>query len=35
VFGLALALLAQFLERRPLNGVPMGLGEVREMIFRN
>ena len=34
VFGLALALLAQFLERHPLMGVEMGLGEVREMIFR-
>jgi hypothetical protein len=34
VFGLALALLAQFLERQPLDGVEMGLGEVREMIFR-
>jgi len=34
VFGLALALLAQFLERHPLDEVEMGLGEVREMIFR-
>jgi hypothetical protein len=34
VFGLALALLAQFLERRPLDGAEMGLSEVREMIFR-
>ena len=34
VFGLALALLAQFLERHPLDGVEMGLSEVREMIFR-
>ncbi|HOU42515.1 MAG TPA: hypothetical protein PK829_14705 [Promineifilum sp.] len=34
VFGLALALLAQFLERYPLAGAEMDLGEVREMIFR-
>ena len=34
VFGLALALLAQFLERHPLAGAEMDLGEVREMIFR-
>jgi hypothetical protein len=34
VFGLALALLAQFLERHPLAGAEMGLAEVREMIFR-
>jgi hypothetical protein len=34
VFGLALALLAQFLERNPLNGSEMNLQDVREMIFR-
>jgi hypothetical protein len=34
VFGLALALLAQFLEQHPLDGAEMGLAEVREMIFR-
>jgi len=34
VFGLALALLAQFLERHPLTGAELELGEVREMIFR-
>ncbi len=34
VFGLALALLAQFLERQPLAGAEMGLADVREMIFR-
>ncbi len=35
VFGLALALLAQFLERHPLGEAEMGLSDVREMIFRN
>ena len=35
VFGLALALLAQFLERHPLAEAEMGLSDVREMIFRN
>jgi hypothetical protein len=34
VFGLALALLAQFLDRHPLRGTEMGLSDVREMIFR-
>jgi hypothetical protein len=34
VFGLALALLGQFLERHPLNGTSLELGEVRELIFR-
>ena len=34
VFGLALALLVQFLDRHPLNGATMSLGDVREMIFR-
>ncbi len=34
VFGLALGLLAQFLERHPLAGAEMGLADVREMIFR-
>jgi len=34
VFGLALALLAQFLERHTLAEVEMTLGDVREMIFR-
>ncbi|CUS06291.1 protein of unknown function [Candidatus Promineifilum breve] len=34
VFGLALALLAQFLERHPLHEAEMGLSDVREMIFR-
>ena len=34
VFGLALALLAQFLEQHPLDGAEMGLADVREMIFR-
>lgn len=34
VFGLALALLAQFLEAHPLAGAEMGLGDVREMVFR-
>ena len=34
VFGLALALLAQFLERHPLAEAEMGLSDVREMIFR-
>lgn len=34
VFGLALALLAQFLERHPLREAEMGLSDVREMIFR-
>lgn len=34
VFGLGLALLAQFLERQPLDGTAMGLGDVREMIIR-
>ncbi len=34
VFGLALALLAQFLERHPLQEAEMGLSDVREMIFR-
>lgn len=34
VFGLALALLAQFLERHMLAEVEMTLGDVREMIFR-
>ena len=34
VFGLALALLAQFLERHPLHEAVMGLSDVREMIFR-
>lgn len=34
VFGLALALLAQFLERHPLSEAVMGLSDVREMIFR-
>ncbi len=34
VFGLALALLAQFLERQSLAGAEMGLSDVREMIFR-
>ncbi len=34
VFGLALALLAQFLERHPLTGAEMSLADVREMIFR-
>ena len=34
VFGLALALLAQFLERHPLQAAEMGLSDVREMIFR-
>ena len=34
VFALALGLLAQFLERQPLTGAEMTLGEVREMIFR-
>lgn len=34
VFGLALALLAQFLERHPLAQAEMGLSDVREMIFR-
>ncbi len=34
VFGLALALLTQFLERHPLAGTEMGLSDVREMIFR-
>ena len=34
VFALALALLTQFLERQPLTGAEMTLGEVREMIFR-
>ncbi len=34
VFGLALALLAQFLERHPLTEAEMGLSDVREMIFR-
>ena len=35
VFGLALGLLAQFLERHPLAGAEMGLSDVREMIFRS
>ena len=35
VFGPALALLAQFLERHPLAEAEMGLSDVREMIFRN
>ena len=35
VFGLALVLLAQFLERYPLVGATMELGDVREMIFRS
>ncbi len=34
VFGLALALLAQFLERHPLAGAELSLANVREMIFR-
>ena len=34
VFGLALGLLAQFLERHSLVGAEMGLADVREMIFR-
>lgn len=34
VFGLALALLAQFLERHPLREAELGLSDVREMIFR-
>ncbi len=34
VFALAVALLAQFLERHPLQGTALGLGDVREMIFR-
>ena len=34
VFALAVALLAQFLERHPLEGTALGLGDVREMIFR-
>ena len=34
VFGLALALLAQFLERYPLQEAEMNLQDVREMIFR-
>jgi hypothetical protein len=34
VFGLALALLVQFLDRHALNGSAMSLGDVREMIFR-
>ena len=34
VFGLALALLAQFLERHQLAEAEMGLADVREMIFR-
>ena len=34
VFGLALSLLAQFLERNPLQEAEMGLSDVREMIFR-
>ena len=34
VFGLALALLAQFLERHALHEAVMGLSDVREMIFR-
>ena len=34
VFGLALALLAQFLERHTLAEAEMTLGDVREMIFR-
>jgi len=34
VFGLALALLAQFLERNPMRATALGLSDVREMIFR-
>jgi len=34
VFGLALSLLAQFLERYPLQEAEMNLQDVREMIFR-
>ena len=34
VFGLGLALLAQFLEINPLAGTDLALGDVREMIFR-
>lgn len=34
VFVLALTLLAQFLDSHPLAGTELGLGEVREMIFR-
>ncbi len=34
VFGLALALLGQFLERFPLQEATMNLQDVREMIFR-
>ena len=34
VFGLALALLAQFLERNPMREAALGLSDVREMIFR-
>jgi len=34
VFALAVALLAQFLERHPLQGAGLGLGDVRELIFR-
>ena len=34
VFALALALLAQFLDRHPLNEVEISLADVREMIFR-
>ena len=34
VFGLALALLAQFLERNPMRAAALGLSDVREMIFR-
>lgn len=34
VFALALALLAQFLDRHPLAETALGLGDVRELIFR-
>ncbi len=34
VFGLALALLAQFLARNPMREAVLGLSDVREMIFR-